>query len=160
MRKLSIVALALLAFAAYWWMGQAPQVTAPALPDAVTAPVTGSSGTSTETAASPPLIAPSSNPASSRPSYLPPEAHDTLRLIARNGPYPYKQDGSVFGNREGHLPKKSRGYYREFTVDTPRLNHRGARRIVTGGHPPETCYYTDDHYDSFREFDCALQGDR
>lgn len=59
----------------------------------------------------------------------------------------------MFFNREGLLPAKPRGYYREFTVDTPGLSHRGARRIVTGGDPPEVWYYTDDHYASFRRFE-------
>lgn len=86
------------------------------------------------------------------PAYLPPEAHETLRLIAGGGPFPYPQDGSVFGNRERRLPGKPRGYYHEYTVDTPGLNHRGTRRIITGGQPPVIYYYTDDHYDTFRSF--------
>ena len=89
------------------------------------------------------------------PAYLPPEAHETLRLIARGGPFPYPQDGSVFGNRERRLPGKPRGYYHEYTVDTPGLNHRGTRRIITGGQPPVIYYYTDDHYDTFRSFQVA-----
>jgi ribonuclease T1 len=81
---------------------------------------------------------------------LPAEAHATLEAIARGGPFRYDRDGSVFENREGRLPSKPRGYYREYTVDTPGSRDRGARRIVTGGHPPEVFYYTDDHYGSFR----------
>lgn len=80
---------------------------------------------------------------------LPDEAIDTLYLIDSDGPYPYDKDGSTFQNREGILPDEPRGYYREFTVDTPGLNHRGARRIV-GGDGGEL-YYTSDHYDSFSE---------
>jgi len=87
------------------------------------------------------------------PDFLPPEALRTLALIERGGPFPYRQDGGEFGNREGRLPQRPRGWYREYTVDTPGLSHRGARRIVTGGHPPEVWYYTDDHYDSFRAFE-------
>ena len=34
----------------------------------------------------------------SLPTYLPPEAHETLALIARGGPFPHRQDGVVFGN--------------------------------------------------------------
>jgi ribonuclease T1 len=86
------------------------------------------------------------------PAFLPAEAHDTIRLIRRGGPFEHHQDGGVFGNREGLLPSRPRGYYREYTVETPRLPHRGARRIITGGSPPEVWYYTDDHYDSFRAF--------
>jgi ribonuclease T1 len=78
---------------------------------------------------------------------LPREARDTLRLIDRGGPFPYSKDGSVFQNREGLLPDRPRGYYREYTVITPGENDRGARRIV-GGERGEL-YYTADHYDSF-----------
>ncbi|RMH90877.1 ribonuclease [Lysobacter pythonis] len=81
---------------------------------------------------------------------LPREALDTIALIQRGGPFPYRQDGSVFGNRERRLPDKPRGWYREYTVKTPGLSHRGARRIVTGGDPPDAWYYTDDHYERFR----------
>jgi ribonuclease T1 len=84
--------------------------------------------------------------------FLPPEARDTIVLIQRGGPFPNRQDGSVFGNREGHLPERPRGYYREYTVDTPGLSHRGTRRIVTGGDPVEIWYYSDDHYESFHSF--------
>ncbi len=59
----------------------------------------------------------------------------------------------MFGNREGHLPRQPRGWYHEYTVETPGLSHRGARRIITGGNPPRTWHYTSDHYDSFRTFD-------
>lgn len=86
------------------------------------------------------------------PTFLPPEAHDTLALIARGGPFPHRQDGVVFGNYEGLLPKQPRGYYHEYTVDTPGAHNRGTRRIITGGIPPEVYYYTDDHYRSFRQF--------
>ena len=94
------------------------------------------------------------------PAFLPAEARATIGLIQRDGPFPHRQDGSVFGNREQRLPQRSRGYYREYTVDTPGLSHRGARRIVTGGDPPEAWYYTDDHYDSFRSFHVPAQGER
>lgn len=87
------------------------------------------------------------------PAFLPPEARETIALIQRGGPYPHRQDGSTFGNRERQLPQRPRGYYREYTVDTPELSHRGAKRIVTGGDPPEAWYYTDDHYESFRSFE-------
>ncbi len=84
------------------------------------------------------------------PGFLPPEAVATLEQIERGGPFPYERDGSVFQNRERHLPDQPRGYYREYTVATPGARDRGARRIVTGGQPPEVYYYTDDHYRSFR----------
>ncbi len=86
-------------------------------------------------------------------SELPPEARETLRLIDAAGPFPYKRDGIVFQNRERRLPQQDRGYYREYTVETPGLSHRGARRIVTGGRPPAAYYYTADHYKSFRRIE-------
>jgi len=104
----------------------------------------------------PTLATPASAPASpgrdALPAFLPPEAVETLRLIQRGGPYPHPQDGTVFQNRERRLPTQARGYYREFTVATPGLSHRGPRRIVTGGDPPAEFWYTDDHYQSFRRF--------
>ena len=84
---------------------------------------------------------------------LPTEARVTARSIHAGGPFPYAKDGSVFGNRERLLPVRARGYYREYTVPTPGARDRGARRIVCGGvRPvaPETCYYTADHYASFK----------
>ncbi|MDP1693308.1 MAG: ribonuclease domain-containing protein [Burkholderiaceae bacterium] len=84
---------------------------------------------------------------------LPPEARQTEQLIRSGGPFPDAKDGSVFGNRERQLPRQNRGYYREYTVKTPGSRDRGARRIVCGGHQtarPQACYYTADHYASFK----------
>lgn len=84
---------------------------------------------------------------------LPPEAGDTLALIDAGGPFPYDEDGSRFGNYEGVLPDEPRDFYREYTVETPGLGHRGPLRIVTGGEggPGEVRYYwTQDHYESFQ----------
>ena len=83
-----------------------------------------------------------------RVSQLPPEAVATLELIRKGGPYPYAKDGSVFGNREGLLPKQKHGYYREYTVRTPKVRTRGARRIVKGA--SGELFYSDDHYNSFK----------
>jgi ribonuclease T1 len=79
---------------------------------------------------------------------LPPEAGATLERIRTGGPFPYARDGSVFFNREKLLPEAPRGSYREYTVPTPGLTNRGARRIVASG--TGSLYYTDDHYRSFR----------
>jgi ribonuclease T1 len=79
---------------------------------------------------------------------LPPEARVTIALIRKGGPYPYAKDGAIFGNREGHLPKQRRGYYREYTVKTPGVRTRGARRIIWGA--GGEFYYTDDHYNQLR----------
>ena len=84
---------------------------------------------------------------------LPLQGRETYALIYQGGPFPYDKDGTVFGNRERLLPAHKRGYYREYTVRTPGVRHRGARRIVCGGTPrtPDACYYTSDHYASYRE---------
>jgi ribonuclease T1 len=79
---------------------------------------------------------------------LPPEARQTLRLIDAGGPFPYRRDGVVFGNREHRLPSMPHAYYREYTVPTPGARDRGARRIIAGGQRER--YYTDDHYRTFR----------
>ena len=84
---------------------------------------------------------------------LPRQAKETYELIRVGGPFPHDKDGTVFGNRERLLPIEKRGYYREYTVKTPGSRDRGARRIVCGGPPrtPHACYYTADHYASFRK---------
>ena len=88
---------------------------------------------------------------------LPREGRAVLGAVRKGGPFAYSKDGSTFGNFEGNLPKKRRGHYREFTVETPGARNRGARRIVCGGesadwgrNAPSACYYTDDHYATFR----------
>lgn len=79
---------------------------------------------------------------------LPREARETLRLIRQGGPFAYERDGVTFGNYEKRLPLRGRGYYREYTVKTPGIRNRGARRIIVGR--DGGAYYTDDHYASFR----------
>jgi ribonuclease T1 len=97
-------------------------------------------------------------PAESRPATiqvveLPRQGRETYELIRQGGPFPYDKDGAVFGNRERSLPAEKRGFYREYTVATPGSRDRGARRIVCGGpaRTPYACYYTADHYASFRK---------
>ena len=85
---------------------------------------------------------------------LPAQGRDMMALIEKGGPFKYDKDGTVFGNREKILPARQRGYYREYTVRTPGESSRGARRIVCGGQQPrapDACFYTDDHYGSFRQ---------
>jgi ribonuclease T1 len=84
---------------------------------------------------------------------LPAEAQTTHRLILAGGPFPYRKDGTVFGNRERALPTKPRGFYHEYTVPTPGSHDRGAQRIVCGGEQPtkpDACFYTGDHYATFQ----------
>jgi ribonuclease T1 len=86
-------------------------------------------------------------------SELPVQGQRTYRAIFQGGPFRHDKDGAVFGNRERLLPSQRRGHYREYTVDTPGSSDRGARRIVCGGEPrtaPSLCWYTADHYASFR----------
>ena len=84
---------------------------------------------------------------------LPKQGRETYALILAGGPFPYEKDASIFGNREKQLPAQKRGFYREYTVKTPYARNRGAKRIVCGGSQPvkpEVCYYTEDHYASFK----------
>ena len=83
---------------------------------------------------------------------LPKEAQEVYVLIGKGGPFRYERDGIAFGNREKLLPSKPGGYYHEYTVRTPGATNRGARRVICGGPKttPDACYYTEDHYQSFR----------
>jgi ribonuclease T1 len=86
---------------------------------------------------------------------LPAEGRRTYKAIFDGGPFRYEKDGSVFGNRERLLPRQARGHYREYTVETPGARNRGGRRIVCGGErvAPAACWYTADHYASFRRIE-------
>ncbi|PTA69009.1 ribonuclease [Deinococcus arcticus] len=107
--------------------------------------------------AGPAPTAPARDSLSGRPwisrADLPPQGRQVLARIAQGGPFPYRKDGAPFGNRERLLPRQPGSYYREYTVPTPGEADRGARRIVCGGQPvtrTAECYYTADHYASFR----------
>ncbi|MBT9465127.1 ribonuclease domain-containing protein [Hydrogenophaga sp.] len=96
---------------------------------------------------------PGTNAAALAESGLPMQGRQVMELIRQGGPFQYEKDGTVFGNRERLLPSQRRGFYREYTVPTPGLSHRGAKRIVCGGlrpRVPDACYYTEDHYSSFK----------
>lgn len=98
-------------------------------------------------------LLPGSSVASVGLTGLPPQGQEVMELIRQGGPFRYEKDGTVFGNRERLLPSQKRGYYREYTVPSPELSHRGAKRIVCGGQKPrapDACFYTEDHYSSFR----------
>ncbi|SDQ62085.1 Guanyl-specific ribonuclease Sa [Pseudoxanthomonas sp. CF385] len=167
---LAFVALLLIGAGAWWWTqrGDAPDAPTPEVAQQVGDPQRvnealslppveqtrpGALAGEVPAVASAPAPTTSTPATPTLPAFLPPEARATLDLIQRGGPFPHRQDGAVFQNREGRLPRQARGYYHEYTVDTPDLDHRGARRIVTGGTPPSEYYYTDDHYDSFRRFE-------
>lgn len=162
---IALLALLVLGAGAWWGWSQRDDAPAPVATATTTTTQEGDPRRLQEVLALPPVeqtrpgdLAPAASATSARtadalPAFLPPEARRTLALIRSGGPFPHRQDGAVFQNREGRLPRQSQGYYREYTVDTPGLGHRGARRIVTGGQPPREYYYTDDHYDSFRRFE-------
>ncbi len=128
--------------------GAAGGGSATTVPDDRGTPAAGRSATA---AARPSSAAERRDPQSGLPwvdvSALPREADATLALIDAGGPFPYAKDGSSFGNRERILPRRSSGYYREYTVPTPGSSDRGARRII-GGRSGER-YWTADHYATF-----------
>lgn len=106
------------------------------------------SGTRTRTSTAPSRsAAPASGLPSIAESALPGKAQEVLAAIRAGGPFEFSEDGAVFGNFEGMLPKKKRGYYREYTVKLPTDQTRGAHRLVTGF--GGEVYWTDDHYESF-----------
>jgi guanyl-specific ribonuclease Sa len=85
-------------------------------------------------------------------SALPPEVARTVHLIEQGGPFPYPHnDGVVFHNFEHRLPAEPDGYYREYTVPTPGISTRGARRLITG--KTGEFWYTSNHYDTFDRVD-------
>jgi len=153
MRKIPTAAWLLLAvFIVIGWrqLQTNPRAWQPAAVDAVadaTKPAVAGNAPATRAA---PVDRP---PSPDLPDSVPPETRAVIARIQRGGPFPYPQDGSIFGNYEGHLPRQPRGWYREYTVPTPGLSHRGMRRIVTGGMPPQVWYYSADHYRSFRRID-------
>lgn len=150
-QPLALIVVALAVLLTGWWQQRAstphgpppggPPASSPAAPEASSPPVTPE-------ASSPPA-------ASSRLDAIPaserPQLEQTLALIAKGGPFPYKKDGTVFQNRENKLPQRPRGYYREYTVPTPGAANRGARRVVQGR--DGDTWYTSDHYNTFVRID-------
>jgi ribonuclease T1 len=143
-----LVVLALFAFGGTGFLGQLTESTTPEA--ASTAEPAPGAASGTPAAPAPPAPAPE-NPSGLpevRESALPAEGRKILNLIRAGGPYRYSQDDQTFGNFERILPRRDRGYYREYTVPTPGEPDRGARRIVAGAGGDK--YYTDDHYESFK----------
>jgi ribonuclease T1 len=122
-----------------WWLGGRPDRGSEA---------GASSATGAPVAEAAVKNAPSTPNRDDRHAGLPAEVAETLALIDRGGPFPYAKDGTAFQNREGQLPRKPRGYYREYTVPTPGSRDRGARRLVAGG--DGEVYYSGDHYRTFK----------
>lgn len=137
-RRLVALAAAFVLASTLWWFQNVSDPSSNGSDQATSSTAVGSPDQGVDPESSLPWIA---------ESRLPPEARDTLALIDDGGPYPYAEDDETFGNREGVLPDRDHGYYREYTVDTPGLDHRGARRIVTGA--KTEYYWTEDHYGSF-----------
>jgi guanyl-specific ribonuclease Sa len=154
MRRNAWLIIGLLLAGLWAWSQYGAQTTAPA----AGAPSANQRAGNHEPRALPPDASARERPARvAYPGWLPAEALDTLALIEHDGPYPHRQDGSTFQNRERRLPSQPRGYYREFTVRTPGSRDRGARRIVSGGgmsdgSRPVEFFYTADHYRTFRRF--------
>lgn len=174
-RLWSILAVVLLVAVGAWWLvggnggeaGRTPTTPAPAPSAAAstterTQPPSTATSTAptgrTQTSRAPTGRTQTTHPATVDPvsglpfvevADLPKEAVRTLELIDSGGPFPYEKDGSTFGNFERILPQERRGFYREYTVDTPGSRNRGARRIVTGDND-RIHYWTDDHYVTFK----------
>ncbi|WP_432559158.1 ribonuclease domain-containing protein [Granulicoccus sp. GXG6511] len=166
-RSWALVAVLLVVALGAWWLlggggGEDPRTQTTPAPTSISSPPTttpGQPATDAQTGRpTPPRRTQASraetiDPVSGLPwiavADLPREARQTLTLIDRGGPFPYDKDGSTFGNFEGILPQERRGYYREYTVDTPGSRNRGARRIVTGDND-RIHYWTDDHYETFK----------
>ncbi|NJO34682.1 MAG: guanyl-specific ribonuclease Sa [Rhodospirillales bacterium] len=71
----------------------------------------------------------------------------TIDRIKAGEKFPHRNDGSVFQDREGLLPKQSQGYYREYVHPTPGVNGPGAQRVIQGQNGE--LYYSPDHYRTF-----------
>ncbi len=142
----ALLAAMILVLGGAFFLSPAQASPATAQPAAVHSAVLGGSAESAAARSGNPSDLPTINA-----SALPTEGRDTLALIAKGGPYPYKQDDQTFSNREGILPAEPSGYYREYTVKTPGASDRGARRIIAGSDGEK--YYTADHYASFKYID-------
>ena len=71
----------------------------------------------------------------------------TLERIAKGERFPHRNDGAIFRNREGLLPSKPEGYYREYVHPTPNVRGPGPQRIVIGENGE--LFFTADHYSTF-----------
>ena len=155
---IAIVAAVLLALAGSQWLGEQRGSTPPLPPD---------TSTPTAAAATPagPAALTSAAPAAPGSALV---VHDvvvreedgrfawrgdvdlapTLQRIEAGRRDGHRNDGGVFGNREGLLPEHPAGYYHEYVIRTPGISHAGPQRLIIGA--GGELYYTSDHYASFR----------
>lgn len=80
----------------------------------------------------------------------------TLDRIERGGANRHRNDGTTFQNREGRLPRKPAGYYKEYVHPTPGEQGPGPQRVIVGREGE--IWYTPDHYKSFREIQSMNHG--
>lgn len=73
----------------------------------------------------------------------------TLDRIERGEANNHRNDGSSFQNREGRLPRKPAGYYKEYVHPTKGEYGPGPQRIILG--KEGEVWYTPDHYKSFKK---------
>ncbi len=84
-----------------------------------------------------------------------PELQKTIDRIKSGGSNPHPNDGIVFKNREGLLPQRSQGYYREYVHPTPGVSGAGSQRVVVGSNGE--IYYSQDHYKTFVKLGTSLK---
>lgn len=72
----------------------------------------------------------------------------TLDRIERGGSNRHRNDGTTFQNREGRLPRKPSGYYKEYVHPTPNERGPGPQRVIVGREGD--IWYTPDHYKTFK----------
>ena len=71
----------------------------------------------------------------------------TLKRISNGESYPHRNDGSIFKNKEGFLPDKPYGGYKEYVHPTQGIQGPGVQRIIIGN--KGEIYYSPDHYETF-----------
>jgi filamentous hemagglutinin len=76
------------------------------------------------------------------------DLNPTLKRIREGQALRHRNDGAIFLNKEGKLPRhKDREYYREFVVKMKGLPFPGPTRLIIG--KKGEVYFTGDHYKSF-----------
>lgn len=73
--------------------------------------------------------------------------NETLSRINCGVKLAHRNDGTIFKNMEGLLPKQAKGYYREFVVPTPGVKGAGLQRLIKGLNGE--IFYSPNHYKSF-----------